>query len=247
MNDMKLASPKKQSLKNKLKTLIDFFRYNAGSVFAGKFIYFVFFAIVVFLTVIVIYTLDTSMPATSESIYYFLIVPGILLIFYPSTYAIDSEVNTRMIETLFGIPDYRYKVFMARNVTQYIVVIALLLILAVFCKFALADFPILTMMFHILFPIIFIGSLSFMMATITRSGNGTAAVMIVIILFFFMFQDPLYESKWNLFLNPFRQVQEHELLIWQETALYNRIYIAVGSVLTMMFGLLRMQKREKFV
>ncbi|MEZ5358126.1 MAG: hypothetical protein R3F48_04785 [Candidatus Zixiibacteriota bacterium] len=232
---------------NRLKTYRDFFRYNAGNVFAGKFIYFILFAVAVFLTVIVIYTLENSTPPDAESVYYFLLVPGILLIFYPSTYAIDSEVNSRMIETIFGIPDYRYKVFLARNIIQYVVVISLLLVLALFCRIALADFSILPMLFQVMFPIVLIGSCSFMVATLTRSGNGTAAIMIIIILFFFFFQELMYESRWNLFLNPFRQVQEFELIVWQETTLYNRIYIAIGAILTLMFGLLRMQKREKFV
>lgn len=247
MNSTPASTSNQPTLLNRLKTFRDFFRYNAGSVFAGKFIYFIFFSIVVFLTVIVIYTLDTSNPPSAESIYYFLLVPGILLIFYPSTYAVDGEINSRMIETIFGIPDYRYKVFLARNLTQYTVVIALLLGLAFFCQIALADFPFVPMMFHVMFPIVFIGSCSFMVATLTRSGNGTAAIMVVIILVFFMIQEPIYESRWNLFLNPFHQVQEFELVIWRETTLYNRIYIAIGAVLALMFGLLRMQKREKFV
>lgn len=232
---------------NSLKTFWDFFRYNASNVFAGKFIYFIFFAIVVFLTVIVIFTLQTSTPPDAASVYYFLLVPGVLLIFYPSTYAIDSEINSRMIETIFGIPDYRYKVFLAKNLTQYVVVIALLLILAFFCRLALADFSIAPMMFEVLFPIVFIGSCSFMVATLTRSGNGTAAIMIVFILLFFFLQERLIDSRWNLFLNPFRQVQDYEMIVWQDTAFYNRVYIAIGAILSLMFGLLRMQKREKFI
>ena len=232
---------------SRLKTLLTFFRYNANNVFVGKFIYFILLAVTVFLTVIVIYTLDTSVPPDAENVFYFLIVPGILLVFYPSAYGIDTDMSTRMIETLFGIPDYRYKIWLARNFTQYIVIAVLLSLLTVFCRLAIADFSVSAMLFHILFPIVFIGSLSFMMSTVTRNGNGTAAVMVVIILFFFIVSEPLEGSRWDLFHNPFAKVEAFQAIIQQETTFYNRMYISIGVILSQMFGLLRMQKREKFV
>jgi hypothetical protein len=152
-----------------------------------------------------------------------------------------------MIETLFGIPDYRYKVWLARNLTQYLVVAALLVLLALFCRAALADFGVGSMMFHLMFPIVFLGSLGFMTSAITRSGNGTAAVMVVLVMFFWIAAEPLHGSRWNLFHNPFARVDQYEVVLWAETTLYNRIYILLGSAVAMMFGLLRLQHREKFI
>jgi hypothetical protein len=230
-----------------LRSMAAFIRYNAINVFAGRFVYFLVFAVALFLTVVVIHTFEEEAAPSAEAIYYFLLTPGVLLVFYPSAYSIQSDVDSRMIETLFGIPDYRYKVWLARNVTQYLVIAALLLVLAVFCRIAMANFPIGSMLFHLMFPIIFLGSLGFIVATITKSGNGTAAVMVVLILFFWIAAEPLEGSKWDLFHNPFAQVEQYEVLLWAETTLYNRIYILIGSAVAMMFGLLRLQQREKFI
>ncbi len=242
------SSPASQtSLLSGLRSLVAFFRYNATHVFAGKFIYFLALGIGIFILVTVIYVLDSSTPPDAEAIYYFLLVPGVLLIFYPSAYSIQSDVDSRMIETLFGIPDYRYKVWLARNITMYLVVTALLFLLALFCRLTMADFSIWSMSFQLLFPVAFIGSLAFMTATITRSGNGTAVIMVIILLVFWIAAEPLEGSRWNLFHNPFTQVDQFETFLWAETTLYNRIYLLTGAAVATMFGLLRLQRREKLI
>ncbi|MCK5126150.1 MAG: hypothetical protein KAR42_07830 [candidate division Zixibacteria bacterium] len=234
-------------LRQRLKTLQAFFRYNANNVFAGKFIYFILFAIALFLFVIVIYTLNTSVPPEAADVYFFLLTPGIVLVFYPSVYGIDNDTQSRMIETLFGIPDYRYKVWLARNLALYAVVTLILLSLALLCRFVMTEFNVTSMVFHVLFPIAFIGSLGFMLSTITRSGNGTTAIMIVIMLVFFSLDDVLEGSRWDLFFNPFESVEAFVQVIHDDNTLYNRIYIISGIIIASMFSLLRLQKREKFI
>ncbi|MBT5038974.1 MAG: hypothetical protein HOM52_10725, partial [Rhodospirillaceae bacterium] len=76
------------------------------------------------------------MPPNAATIYYFLLVPGTLLVFYPAAYSVQSEVDAGMLETLFGIPDYRYKVWLARQVVQQIIVALLLSMLAWLCQVA---------------------------------------------------------------------------------------------------------------
>ena len=230
-----------------LRTALIFIRYNARQVFANKFIYFLFASIVLFLLIIVINAFDKETPPTAASVYYFLIAPGVLLIFYPSVYSLQSDVDSRMLETLFGIPDYRYKVWLARNVVQYFAVLILLAGLAAFSRYALADFSIIGMLFHLMFPIIFLGSTGFLASTITRSGNGAAVVMVVVGLFFWIAAEPLEGSRWDLFHNPFAQLEDTEMITWAETTLYNRVYLVIGSTITTMYGLLRLQKREKFM
>lgn len=238
------ASP---GLISHLRSLSAFLRYNAGHVFAGRFIYFLLLGIALFLTVIIIYSLEEAVPPDAEAIYYFLLVPGMLLVFYPASYGIQGDIDSRMIETLFGIPDYRYKVWVARNITQYLVIVCLLGLLAVFSRFALADFSIIPMLFQLLFPIVFVGSLGFMISSLTRNGNATAAVLVVILMFFWIAAEPLAESRWNLFHNPFADVDQLQAMLWSDITLYNRIYILIASLTAMAFGLLRLQQREKFV
>ena len=230
-----------------IETWAIFTNYNAKQVFANKFIYFLFAAVVLFFFIIVVYSLDSETPPDAGAIFNILLAPGTLLIFYPSVYSLQNDVDSRMLETLFGIPNYRYKVWLARNIIQYITVAILLCFLALFSRYALTDFQIVSMIFHLMFPIIFLGSTAFAVSTVTRSGNGAAVVMVIIGLFFWIAEVPLSDSRWNLFHNPFSRVEQIEMLAWIETTLYNRIYIVIGTILSTMYSLLRLQKREKFM
>jgi len=222
-------------------------RYSAKQVFANKFIYFVSAAILLYLTIAVIYSLSEETPPDAAAIFYFLLASGTLLIFYPSVYSLQSDVDSRMLETLFGIPNYRYKVWLARNIVQYIVIAAILTGLALLSRYLLADFSVIPMVINLMFPIVFLGSLAFMVSTMTRSGNGAAVIMVVVGLFFWIMQDAIAGSRWNLFHNPYMQVDPIQMFAWAETTLYNRIYLVIGSIVTTLYGLLRLQNREKFM
>jgi hypothetical protein len=233
-------------MKKYLKSMAVFFRYNAGSIFAGKFIYFLVMAIVLFLVVTVIYSVNSDTAPGAAAVYYFLMAPGVLLVFYPSAYSIQGDSDARMLETLFGIPDYRFKVWLTRSLTQYIVIGVLLMMLALLCRLALADFSVPVMTIQLMFPVAFIGSFGFMTASITRSGNSTAVIMVVLILFFWLGNTTFEGSSWNLFHNPYTVDAETSSLLGAEISFYNRVYLAVGAVVSTMFGLLRLQQREKF-
>ena len=38
-----------------------------------------------------------------------------LIMFYPIVYNIQNDKDTRMLEIIFGVPDYRYKVYLLRG------------------------------------------------------------------------------------------------------------------------------------
>ena len=232
---------------NRLKTLFSFLKHNASNVFAGKFIYFLLLAIGLTLIVIILYVLRNDAPPGPDAVYNILLVPGVLLVFYPAAFCIQSDLDSKTLETLFGVPDYRYKVWVARQLVQQLVIAALLLLLAAFCHLALADFSIGAMVFHLMFPILFLGCVGLMLATLVRSGNGAAALLVVLVLFFWIAAEPMDGSRWNLFHNPFKQVQEFDTLLRSATTFYNRVYLLVGAVLATLFALLRLQQREKFV
>ncbi|MGD2295765.1 MAG: hypothetical protein PVF22_08005 [Candidatus Aminicenantes bacterium] len=239
-------STKKRAM-DRFKSLAVFFRYNVFTSFSGKFFYVFALAIVLFLVIVVLHVLNNDASPTAENIYNFLLLPGILLIFYPSAFSIQSDVDSRMIETLFGIPDYRYKIWLVRSLTQYIVIGFLLFLLTVLCRLGLAEFPIGSMLFHLMFPVIFIGSMGFMIAALTRSGNGSAVILVLLILFFWIALESVEGSALYVFHNPFRYVDQMETLLLAETTLLNRIYLLVGSIVATLFGLLRLQHREKFI
>ena len=230
-----------------LLSLLAFFRYNAAHIFAGKFLYFLLTGLALFLAIVIIYVLNEPAPPGANAVYWFLLAPGILLIFYPSVYAIQADADARMLETLFGVPDYRYKVWLARYVTQYIVVALLLLALGLFCQLSVAHFPLWSMIFHLMFPLVFLGSFGFMTATLTRSGNGAAVIVVMFFLILFIGAEALEGSRWNLFHNPFSETGQFDYILQQETTLYNRIYLLVGSAICTLFAMFRLMQREKLV
>ena len=49
------------------------------------------------------------------------------------------------------------------------------------------------------------------------------------------------------FLNPFEIPRRLNEMIWQEITMKNRIFLAVGTLLFVLYGLFNLQKREKFI
>jgi preprotein translocase subunit SecY len=57
----------------------------------------------------------------------------------------------------------------------------------------------------------------------------------------------LERTMWNIFLNPFAIPNRLNEMVWQETTMKNRIFLAVGTLLFVLYGLFNLQKREKFI
>jgi hypothetical protein len=68
-----------------------------------------------------------------------------------------------------------------------------------------------------------------------------------VILFFWIALESVEGSSLYIFHNPFQIVDQMETMILAETTLLNRIYLLVGSIVATLFGLLRLQHREKFI
>ena len=54
---------------------------------------------------------------------------GVLLVFYPTVFGIQNDQDARTTEILFGIPNYRYKVWLVRIVLIYIMAFVIMLFL----------------------------------------------------------------------------------------------------------------------
>jgi hypothetical protein len=54
------------------------------------------------------------------SIYGLLLFPCLLLIFYPVVFGIQNDEDNRILEIIFGIPNYRYKVWGVRMLMIYV-------------------------------------------------------------------------------------------------------------------------------
>lgn len=234
------------SIKNSLVILTKMIRYNLKIIFANKFIWFLLagFAFFIFFAVQVV--LDGN-SFDEGTIYDLLIFPGILLIFYPSVFGIQNDDDARMLEILFGIPNYRYKVWLVRLVMIYVLIYLITLTFAGVASVLLYKINVFEMAYQLMYPIVFMGSLAFMFSTIIKNGNGTAVTMVIIGVVILMLGEAVERTQWNIFLNPFEIPQNLNEVIWQGLITKNRIFLGVGIVVFILYGLFNLQKREKFV
>jgi hypothetical protein len=107
--------------------------------------------------------------------------------------------------------------------------------------------PVFAVTYHVLFPVFFLGVMSFMISTVVRNGNGTAVLMIIFGLFFLILQEPLETSKWNVFLNPFAIPDDISESAWSNIVRDNRIILFTSIIVFLLTGLFNLQKREKFI
>jgi hypothetical protein len=221
-------------------------RYNLKIIFANKFIWFLLASLAFFVGVLLI-TLFSKGKVDTGVIFNLLLYPGLLLVFYPTVFGIQNDEDTRVLEILFGIPDYRYKVWLVRLILIYLVVYLILLLLGVFCSWALLQFPVFNMAWHLMFPIFFMGTLAFLLSTFIKNGIGTGVVVIIIGVFFVALMSFLENSKWNIFLNPFNVPDGMSENAWKSIVQDNRIILFVGIVLALLGGLTSLQKRERFI
>lgn len=233
-------------MKSYLLLLYRLTTYNVKVIFGNKFVYFVVAAFLFFAFIITLTIIDN--PEFNEAVIYgFLVFPGLLLIFYPMAYGIQNDDDSKMLETIFGIPNYRYKVWLVRYVLTIATAAVILLALGNIANLTLYRFSILPMIGQVLFPIIFLSSLAFMLSTRIRSGNGTAIVIVIVAFIFFVFADPLEYNVYNVFLNPFSEPREMSEFIWLTIIYKNRLYLMILSVLCLLYGMYNLQFREKFV
>ncbi|MFC2116309.1 hypothetical protein ACFLTU_07525 [Bacteroidota bacterium] len=232
--------------KNIQQNIISLARYNMRIVFGGKFVYFILAALGFFLLLGTINALDDSYMGMHD-VYGLLIFPAILLVFYPSAFGIQNDADQRTLEIIFGIPDYRYKVWLVRLLMVLIIVYALLFPFAAIAHYALVSIPIFEMVSQLMILVLFVSSLGFGVSTITKNGNATAVIMVVLGLVFLILSDELDYSKWNIFLNPFRIPNNINEIVWHDTIRQNRIILIISSIVFLLLGLLNLQNREKFL
>jgi hypothetical protein len=233
-------------MKSYLLLLYKLITYNVKVIFANKFVYFVL-ASFLFCGFIIMIAIFDDPDFNEAEVFGFLVFPGLLLIFYPMAYGIQNDDDSKMLETIFGIPNYRYKVWLVRFILAVGVAFVILLVLGSIANFTLYRFSLLPMVGQVLFPILFLSSLAFMLSTLIKNGNGTAIVVVIVSFIFFVFAEPLEYSVYNVFLNPFSEPREMSEFIWHSIIFKNRLYLIVASALCLLYGMFNLQFREKFV
>ncbi len=223
-------------------------KYNMKIIFAGKFFWFLLAAFLFF--AFFVFQVAWNRGETNEGVIYgLLIFPSLLLVFYPTVFGIQNDEDSRILEILFGIPNYRYKVWGVRILMIYLIIFVILIAFAYLGTLMLYPVNPLEMAVQLMFPVLFYGNLAFMFSTITRSGNGTAVIVIILGILWMIIGnwDLLRNSFWNVNLNPFHVPWDVHPLIWSTTIVKSRIFLLAASFIWLMIGSLNLQKREKFV
>jgi hypothetical protein len=220
--------------------------YNLKIIFANRFIWFLAGSVVFYLGLSVIYALTNDI-SRAEDLYGVFIFSGILLVFYPTVFGIQNDQDARTIEILFGIPNYRYKVWLVRVLLIFTITFLIMLGFTALSSFLIVNFRFVKMTSQVMAPVMFLGMMAFMLSTVIRNGNGTAVVMIIFGIIFMILQDNLDRSQWNIFLNPYNLPYGLNETTWAIITLKNRIIIITGIILFLLAALLNLQKREKFM
>ena len=221
-------------------------RYNLKIIFAGRFIWFVIAALLFFILLSISMVFNNP-GYNSSSVYGILIFPGVLLVFYPTVFGIQSDADSRILEILFGIPNYRYKVWMVRLVMIFLLTWFFLYLFCWVGYYGLLPFSVFEMSYQLMFPVFFLGTLAFLVSTMVKNGNGTAVVMIILGVLLMILADMLDRTQWNVFHNPYSIPNQMNEMIWQQISHKNRWFLIVFSTIFLLGGLTNLQKREKFL
>jgi hypothetical protein len=237
---------KANTLYNYFTLVKDMILYNLRIIFANKFIWFLAGSVLFYLGISVI-TAFTENTSRMQDLYGLFIFCGILLVFYPSVFGIQNDQDARTIEILFGIPNYRYKVWLVRIILIFVIAFLIMLAFTFLSSILVVKFQVLKMTSQVMVPVLFLGMMAFMLSTVVRNGNGTAVIMIIFGIIFMIMQDPLRKSQWNVFLNPFDPAYDVSETTWTLITMKNRIVLITGTIVFLLAALLNLQKREKFM
>jgi len=89
--------------------------------------------------------------------------------------------------------------------------------------------------------------LGFFFSTLVKNGNGTAVVMVITGLAAWILTDVLEGSKWNVFLNPFQLPRNMSETVYQSVVESNHLIFLIAALVALLWGLINLQNREKFV
>lgn len=230
----------------RMKNLVHIIKYNLKIIFGNKFIYFLGASVLFYLLITGISLFSTESIGIDD-IYYQLIFPGILLVFFPTSFGIQNDEDARVLEILFGIPNYRYKVWLVRLAIIFAMVFIMILVFSFLNSFLIVEIPVLEMSIQLLIVLVFFGTTGFLFSTMVRNGNGTAVVMVLVGLALWFLHGMLGVSKWNVFLNPFASSANISESLFSTMVWQNRLCILAISVTAILWGLINLQRREKFI
>ncbi len=222
--------------------------YNMRIIFAGKFIWFLLLGLALFFF-LMFSAASRAQVLSHGMVYTQLIIPGMLLVFYPACFGIQNDADNRILELLFGLPNYMYKVWLFRLVMIYVEVYFILVVYAFLARILLYPVAPFLMAAQLMLPVMLFGNLAFLYSTLIRNGNAAAVLSVLtVILALVLSNTPLMENKfWDVTINPYEEPENINAAIWSVVLLKNRILMVVAGIVFLMSGLLGLQNRGKFL
>ena len=141
--------------------------------------------------------------ASMNDMYEVLLFPGILLVFYPSVFGIQNDQDARTIEILFGIPNYRYKVWLVRIVLIFAIAFLIMLVFTFLSSLLIVKFQILNMTAQVMYPVIFLGTNGIHAFHCSKKRKWHSCCYDHLWVILFDTQRRARKSQWNVFLNPY--------------------------------------------
>src|SRR5574344_637418 len=232
---------------NIMKAYFKVASYNMKIIFSGKFIWFLIVGVLLFGFLMFSSAYEGS-PLDEGVIYSQLMIPALLLVFYPASFGIQNDADNRILEILFGIPNYMYKVWLFRLFMIYIEVYFILVVYALLASLLLFQTNPFEMAAQLMVPVMLFGNLAFFYSTITRNGNATAVLIILTSILLLILSNTLLRNKyWSVVINPFDLPENIHSSVWEITLIKNRLMMIIAGIIFLMSGLLNLQKREKFL
>ena len=230
-----------------MNPLITTSSFNLKIIFGGRFLWFLLTSFLLFAYFVCSSLWKGELP-TDEMMYSHLFFPALLLVFYPATFGIQNDADNRILEILFGIPGYMYKVWLARLVLIYMIVFVMLIVYSLVAYILVFPVSPLEMAYRLMYPVLFMGGLAFYFSTVTRNGNATALLIIILGIGIIFLRDSfLRDTMWDISLNPYRLPDDIHPVIWSSTVMKNRLFLIIGALVTTLLALLNLQKRENFI
>jgi len=236
------------SVMQTLKSFAKLCGYNMRIIFSGKFIWFLLVGLALFFF-LMFSAASRGTELSHGMVYNQLIIPGILLVFYPSCFGIQNDADHRILELLFGIPNYMYKVWLFRLVMIYVEVYLILVVYAFLARILLYPVQPFSMALNLMLPVMLFGNLAFLYSTLIRNGNAAAVMSVLTVILALVLSNlPLVENKvWDVTINPYDEPENINAAIWSVILLKNRIMMIVAAIIFLMSGLLGLQNRGKFL
>ena len=236
------------SVTQTFKSFVRLCGYNMRIIFSGKFIWFLLVGLVLFFF-LMFAAASRGTELSHGMVYNQLIIPGILLVFYPACFGIQNDADHRILELLFGIPNYMYKVWLFRLVMIYVEVYLILVVYAFLARILLYPVQPFSMALNLMLPVMLFGNLAFLYSTLIRNGNAAAVMSVLTVILALVLSNlPLVENKvWDVTINPYDEPENINAAIWSVILLKNRIMMIVAAIIFLMSGLLGLQNRGKFL